>query len=291
MPVRRRFMGDLAGDSLSTAMSLDSATGNATRMAGPLLGGVMLQYFGMADVFILSTVLFSICIVLTMLAPTPSTSTTTSRPAFIGDLIAGIRYVAGDGHLRRLFAITIVFNLFGFPFTSMVPVLGRAELNLSALFVGLLSSMEGLGAFCGAIAVAMFARPRYFYAIYLGGTTAFLFLIGYLGVMTSVAGGPWHSFVIASITLMVMGMATACFAAMQSTLTYLGAPPELRSRVLGVLTLCIGTGPIGFFNVGWMAESFGVPMALVITAAEGLMALLLIWAFSKDHKAVPATNY
>ncbi|MBT7667258.1 MAG: hypothetical protein HN608_20275, partial [Rhodospirillaceae bacterium] len=38
MPVRRRLLGDLSGGAVSTAMSLDAATGNATRMLGPLLG-------------------------------------------------------------------------------------------------------------------------------------------------------------------------------------------------------------------------------------------------------------
>ena len=53
------------------------------------------------------------------------------------------------------------------------------------------------------------------------------------------------------------GLAGACFSAMQGTLSYLNALPEYRSRVLGVLTLCIGTGPIGFLHVGWLAETFG----------------------------------
>ena len=69
---------------------------------------------------------------------------------------------------------------------------------------------------------------------------------------------------------------------MQGTLTYLAAPPRYRSRILGVLTLCIGTGPIGFFNVGWMAESFGVASALAIISLEGLLALLILWAWGKS---------
>ena len=84
-----------------------------------------------------------------------------------------------------------------------------------------------------------------------------------------------------SAALTVIGTAGACFAAMQGTLTYLAAPPIYRSRILGVLTLCIGTGPIGFFNVGWMAEIFGVPYALAIISFEGLLALLILWAWGK----------
>ena len=66
---------------------------------------------------------------------------------------------------------------------------------------------------------------------------------------------------------------------MQGTLTYLASPPEYRSRVLGMLTLCIGTGPIGFFNVGLMAEQFGVAAALAIISVEGFVALLALWAW------------
>jgi len=69
---------------------------------------------------------------------------------------------------------------------------------------------------------------------------------------------------------------------MQGTLTYLASPAQYRSRVLGVLTLCIGTGPIGFFNVGWMAENFGVANALIIISAEGLFALLALWVWGKN---------
>jgi hypothetical protein len=49
-----------------------------------------------------------------------------------------------------------------------------------------------------------------------------------------------------------------------------------------VLTLCIGTGPIGFFNVGWMAESFGVANALIIISFEGLLALLILWVWGEN---------
>jgi uncharacterized membrane protein len=146
--------------------------------------------------------------------------------------------------------------------------------------------MEGLGAFVGAMLVATLAKPEFFFRIYLGGTMLNLSAIGYLGLLTFVAGGPHHSFFSVSMALMITGIASACFAAMQGTLTYLAAPPEFRSRVLGVLTLCIGTGPIGFFNVGWMAEQFGVPAALAIISAEGLFALLVLWVWGESQDQV-----
>ena len=286
MPVRRRLLGDLSGERVSVAMGLDSATSNATRMAGPLLGGVTLELFSISGVFVLSAVIYAVCLLLIVLARVPEHTRATTGSMFVSEFIGGIKYVLGNYTLRRIFAITIVFNVFGFSFTSMIPIIGTERLGLAPFMVGVLSSMEGMGAFCGAILIAFLATREYFFQIYLWGTTFYISMIGYLGVLTFVAGGPVHSVVAASGTLLFMGMGGACFATMQGTLTYLAAPPEYRSRVLGVLTLCIGSAPIGFFNIGSMAEAFGVPIAMMIASAEGLIVLLLLWVYGKQSELV-----
>ena len=284
MPVRRRLLGDLSGGALSMAMSLDAATGNATRMLGPLLGGITLQFMGVFGVFFFSGVVYAICFVMVILTRVPGRISPVGSFTLISDLLAGVRYVAGDRKLRRILVITIAFNVFGFPFTSMIPVLGRDHLGLDPFMVGVLSSLEGFGAFAGALLVAWVARPTNYFLIYLWGTVTYIFLVFYLSILSYIVGGPYHSLIAASITLTLIGVGGACFAAMQSTLTYLGASPEYRSRVLGVLTLCIGSGPIGFFNVGWMANIWGAPTALFVMSLEGLFVLLLYWLYSTDEK-------
>ena len=282
MPVRRRLLGDLSQGALSTAMSLDAATGNATRMLGPLLGGITLQFVGVFGVFLFSGIGYAICLVIVVLARAPGRVPSVGSFTLFSDLFAGVRYVVGDSSLRRILVITIAFNVFGFPFTSMIPVLGRDHLALDPFMVGVMSSLEGFGAFTGALLVAWVARPTNYFQIYLWGTVTYICLVFYLSILSYVVGGPYHSLIVASVTLTTIGIAGACFAAMQSTLTYLGATPEYRSRVLGVLTLCIGSGPIGFFNVGWMADIWGAPTALLIMSLEGLFVLLVYWLFSTD---------
>ena len=276
MPVRRRLLGDLSDGDLAAAMSLDSATSNATRMAGPVLGGVVLQTFSLSGVFLLSAAVFAACLVAIALTPVPGAGRPAQSTHFVRELISGIRFVVGDARLRWVFGITIVFNVFGFPFTSMIPVIGSGQLGLDPAMVGLLGSTEGFGAFIGAIVIAMAVRPRAFASLYVWGTTAYLALVGCLGMVSLFGGGAVFPFVAAAGVLLAIGLAGACFSAMQSTLSYLNALPEYRSRVLGVLTLCIGTGPIGFLHVGWLAESFGAPVALMVTASEGLLALLVL---------------
>ena len=292
MPVRRRLLGDLAGGDVAAAMSLDSATSTATRMAGPVLGGVVLQVFGLPGVFILSAAVFAVSLVVIALVPVPAAPRRARSGYFVGELVSGIRFVAGDARLRWVLAVTVVYNLWGFPFTSMIPVIGAGRLGLDSAMTGLLSSTEGLGAFIGATAIAFAARPGAFVPLYLWGTAAYLALVGCLGAVSLVAGGPVSSFLVAAGMLLAIGLAGACFSAMQSTLSYLNARPEYRSRVLGVLTLCIGTGPIGFLHVGWLAETFGAPAALMITGSEGLLALLALRvAGAKYDAAGPAPEH
>jgi hypothetical protein len=51
----------------------------------------------------------------------------------------------------------------------------------------------------------------------------------------------------------------------------------MRSRILGVLSVCIGTGPIGFLWLGWLADGIGAPLATAVTGAIGLLALAATW--------------
>ena len=271
MPIRRRMLGDVAGrERLAPAMSLDSATNNGTRMLGPLLGGVLYQWLGPTGAFALTTLLYAVSLALILGVPAAASTVTGTGPStkVLRDLQDGFRFAASDRDLLRILLVTVVFNVWGFPFVSMIPVIGKDELALSAGWIGALAAMEGAGAFLGALVIAVSARQTAFRRIYYFGVLghlSFIFLAGWMH----------NAFAIAAIFFCV-GLAGACFSTMQSTLTYSVAPAEMRSRIFGLLTICIGAGLIGFCNIGVMGEWFGGSAAIRIVAAEGLIPLLLI---------------
>lgn len=67
--------------------------------------------------------------------------------------------------------------------------------------------------------------------------------------------------------LIATGLRGAGFSAMQATLVYLFAPAEMRLRMLGVLSGCIGGGPIGFVLIGRAADAVGARLATLGTGA------------------------
>lgn len=271
MPLRRRLLGDVAGPArIAPAMGLDSATNNATRMLGPLLGGLVYQWLGTSGAFALNALLYLLSLLLLLGVPTAlSMAAKSERPnKLLRDFREAFQFAVRNRDVLRILLVTVVFNLWGFPFVSMIPVIGSEELGLDAGWIGGLAAMEGAGAFLGALAIAVGLQVTSFRRLYYFGTIGFL-------VFVFVAGWMTHALPF-SVALFLVGLGGACFTTMQSTLIYSVAPPEMRGRLFGLLVLCIGTAILGFANIGLMGEWFGGSVAIRIVAAEGLIPLLLI---------------
>ena len=273
MPLRRTMLGDIAGDSrVAQAMGFDAATNNATRMLGPLAGGALLEGIGISGAFFAGTALNFLSLLLIARVRIEGARTGAAPAGVLTALRDGFRYIRSSRPLVATMAVTVIYNIWGFPMTSMVPVIGKEGLGLSAFPVGVLQSAEGLGALLGALGIAWFGRAAWFRRIYILGVTA------YMVTAIVFAVSPW--FLLSGTILVAAGIGGACFATMQSTLTFLGASPEMRNRAMGVLTICIGTGPIGFLHLGLLADWLGPHTAVIVIAVEGLVMLalaLLIW--------------
>ena len=69
---------------------------------------------------------------------------------------------------------------------------------------------------------------------------------------------------------MLGGIGTCLFAALQTAIPVTMAPPEARSRVLGLVTTCIGMGPVGVLTIGVLADAGGPGSAIILMAIAGL---------------------
>ncbi len=267
-PVRRAMIGQVVGPSrMGVAMSVDVATSNGSRVLGPTLGGVVLATVGLDGAFLLSVLLYLPAVVAVLRLPrTPPAPGTVTLPV-LASIAEGLALVRREPRLVGALMVTLLFNLFGWPCTSMVPVIGKDRLELGPEGVGLLAGMDGVGAFLGAITIALLARPEHYKAIYLGGITLYLVMT----VAFALAPNP----LLAGTALLLTGVGGAGFAIMQPTLIFLATPVEMRSRILGLLSVCIGLGPIGFLVLGGLAEVAGAPVATAMMGVAGLMALAL----------------
>jgi MFS family permease len=264
-PLRRMMMGEAVGrERMALAMAFDVGAGNASRMVGPTVGGLLLAGVGLEGTFLLSAGLYLVAVAATLavrtrLAPTPGAG------AVLGRTWEAIVIVFSDQRLAATMVVTVIYNVFAWPFTSMIPVIARDRLALGPQGVGILTSFDGIGAFVGALALAMWLTPGWHARAYVGGVAVYLLgVVGFALAPTSV---------LAAASLLITGLSGAAFATLQATIVYLAAPAEMRSRTLGVLSVCIGTGPLGFLLLGGLAEQIGADEATALTGGLGLLAL------------------
>lgn len=271
-PVRRMMIGQVVGAArIGQAMSADVGSNNASRMLGPTLSGIIFATVGVSGAFVVSVALYGVALYAALTLRYRSGVQPATGQGVLERIGQGLAVVRADARLKGTLIVTVIFNIFGWPFTSLVPVVGQEHWRLSPEAIGVLSSMDGVGAFAGALAMAAWARPAIYRHCYAGGVALYLLML----TLFALSPSP----VLAGAALFLTGFGQAGFSVMQATLIYLLAPAEMRSRVLGLLSVCIGIGPIGFVHVGLLADVIGAHWACVMTGVEGLLALLLTRRF------------
>lgn len=269
-PIRRAMMGDVVGmDRMGRAMSADVASNNSSRMLGPTVGGLLLASVGIEGAFALCAVLyvFALTAAIGVSAQLPQASA--AGTSILARMKDGVAVVRRDQRLVGTLLVTIIYNVFGWPFSSMIVVLGRDNFSLGPVGIGMLASMEGIGAFFGAMAVAFWVTPRHYGHAYVSGVILYLVML----IVVAQSSNP----MIASVALLFTGIGGAGFAIMQNTIVFLAAPADMRGRVLGILSVCIGTATIGFLCLGIAAQFLGAITACTAAGLLGLSAMALTW--------------
>ncbi len=267
-PVRRVMVGEVAGAArMGMAMSADVGSNNASRMLGPTLSGLIFAAVGIEGTFFVSVGLYLLAVWAMLRLRYRSGVRAGNGIGVAARIREGLVAVRADPRLMATLAVTVIFNIFGWPFTSLIPVVAQHHLGLGPEGVGVLASMDGVGAFLGALAVAAWVGPSRYARCYLAGVTMYFAM----QILFALSPHPWA----AGVALLLTGFGQAGFSIMQATLVYRLAPVELRSRVLGLLSVCIGIGPVGFVHIGLLADAIGAPAAAALSGAEGLLALLL----------------
>jgi len=272
-PVRRIMIGDIAGrDRLAAAMGVDTATQNATRVFGPLAGGLLYQVISLHGAYLASALLMAAGALLVARLSFRDGEAVRTAESLLATMIAGVRYVRRERALLAVLMVTVVVNLFGFPYATMIAVIGSDVLQASATAIGALMAAEATGAFFGSLLVAAFIRPQHFQRLFYFGATLFVITVAVFSQLSS--------YPLALAVLAAGGFGVAGFASMQTTLILSSAAPEMRTRAMGALAVAIGFGPLGMFHVGLLASWLGAPMAVLVIALEGLIGLFvagLVW--------------
>lgn len=267
MATRRRMVGEAVEAKLvPRALALDTMSNSLTRLAGPVVAGVLYEWGGLAVTFTVSTAVFLLAAFLGSGLRYRQETRRLALSQVPRDLAEGFAFARGHTVIAGVLVVTIAMNLLGFPYSALLPPLGRQHFMVSPTLIGVLAAAESFGSLLGGLRLAGGDPPGAGRVLMVGGSLLFL------GAVAAMPFVPW--FWPACALLVVAGIGASAFANMQTSLIILHAPAAMRSRLMGLLTVCIGMGPWGILLAGGLSGLFGPLIAINIISLAGFAAVL-----------------
>ena len=270
-PSRRTAIFDLAGrEHLASAMSLETINNNIGKIAGPLIGGVLIASTGFVGSYIAIFALDAVSLLMMSRLKLPHRSLGEGTPVQVWrSLREGLGHSMSNRMVLSVLSMSLIMNSLVFPIQYFIPIIANDLLMVGPTLGGLLGSAEGIGNFLGGIVLAVRKNIGHYGRIFAIGALLVAIMV------TLVAWLPW--FAVSFTLLLLGGLGQAGFSTMQSTILLLASAPDMRGRTMGAQGVTNGLGHlIGGTEIGAIASAFGITMAIGLNAGAGILLILLV---------------
>ena len=232
---------------------------------GPALGGLVVASFGPGVAFGLNAVSYAIviCAILAIrLAPRPP------RAEPLAGVLAGVgealRFAVSTRRVAVTFFTVLLVSTFSFNFDVLLPLVAKLTLHEGATTFGLIASVFGCGALCGALILATVGKARM--TLVLGGALGF----GVLQLLLA----PQDALPAVCALLFLAGICYVLWGSSSLATLLLAAPEHLRGRAASLYFFAfMGGAPLGGLIAGSLTAHGGTRLAF---AFAGTMALLVV---------------
>lgn len=269
-PARQAFAIEMVGrEDLPSAIALNSSIFNGARVIGPGIAGFLIAFVGVGGAFIINGVSYIAVIIALLFIKVFAPATQNLRP--MQAIKDGVGYSWNHPIIRTLLIFSGIISIFGWSYTTMLPVIAQNTFHVGAAGLGYLYSASGLGALFGAFLISAFSRKIGNVVFIVGGTIIFASAVT---IFTFTTRLPW-----ALVFLFISGTGLlATFATVNSVLQRV-VEDRYRGRVMSIYTLAfLGLAPVGNLQIGYISEhlstGFAIRLGASIAFAAGIFLLL-----------------
>jgi len=262
--------GLVGKQDLPGAISLNSAQMNASRVIGPVIGGVLYSLVGPAWIFAGNAATYLFVVGALMIVTLPKVQQAPTGASRWRQLTAGITVARQDRVVGRCLVTVFVFSLLALAFIGQMPVVAAHNLGIDlskSADYGILYASFGTGALIGAISIGtVFARTS-------KPMLVRVCLVGYSVALCSFA--LQRSPVPADVCVAITGAFYFAFITALNTTLQARVHENVRGRVMALWMMGFG-GTVGVGNllIGPVVEAVGITTVLLFGAA---VALALAW--------------
>ncbi len=276
---RQAMLIELAGrEALPSAIALQTTAFNFGRVIGPLGAAWLISMTGSeGSVFLANGISFIFVIIGLLFARTRFKVDKESKEtgSLGSEFKEGLQYIRNDRVVMSMILMAGLVGFFGIPLIQQLPALARdvlkTALDTEALVAARTSNLyaaQGLGAVIAALIVAYFSSANKDRMLSIG---QFIFIIPLIML------GFVRNINIALLLLAFIGLGTVIQLVTMNTMIQISVPNELRGRVFSIYFWALqGVAPFGSFVIGWMAQTWNVPITIIAGGTVCLAGILAV---------------
>lgn len=250
-----------------SAVALNSFIWQASRMAIPAAGGIIIAAADTWAVFALGALGF--LTMFAVIASIPLARIPAAAGSAWSQVREGVRFIWHTPLFRWLIAATFVGMFFSQSYNQIMPVFADL-LESGETGFGYLLSAGGVGSVIGTLLIGGVNRHRRLGRVMLGGAALAALMAM---VFASLAEAGW--FPLALLAVVLGSLFTSVFMISSMTVLQLSVPDQLRGRVMGIHTMGFSLMPLGGLLLGALAERLGAAPAVWI--GSGIYLAVVVW--------------
>jgi MFS family permease len=281
-PLRRSFVTEMVrAEDISNAVVMYSATVNVARIFGPALAGLLVVTLGYGWCFAIDAASYSAVLVCLFLMRPAELRRRPPRPRTKGEVRAGLRYVRSMPLLWISFAMLAAIGTLSYNFNVTLPLFVTDALHSTGGVFTIMYSVFSVGAVVSGLIVAHRRLVRLRHIIIGAAALGVTMLV--LGSVPAVPG--------AIPAVFFVGMSSILYLTSTTAIVQIEARPEMQGRVLALqMVLMAGTAPVGGPLMGWIADTFGGRVPIVLGGVVCLLAAAFGYAANRRYVHRPAAS-
>jgi MFS family permease len=268
-PARQAIIPNLVKtEDLPNAFSLNSIAFNTGAVVGPALSGVVIASLGQGYTYLFNAISFLAVIVALLAIGNISQDFKKASGINLRAMADGVHFIFS----QKIIFSTMIMDFFATFFASantMMPIVARDILKVGEVGYGFLISAQAIGSVTAGVVVSQLPVIRKQGPVFLSAVIVF-------GLAT-IAFGFSNTFILAMLTLILIGAADTVSTIIRNTIRQLQTPDHIRGRMTSINQIFFQGGPqLGEVESGLVATAFGVPFAIISGGIGTIIAASLI---------------
>lgn len=267
-PAMFSFMPQLLPERsfLPNAITWSSTTYQASAVLGPAIGGFLIYKIGMADSYVVSTVLLALCLFqFARIAGRPLPPMEGEKLNLKDSVLSGMKFIFSNQLVLAALSLDMFAVLFGGA-VALLPVFASDILKVGAAGFGQLEAAPAVG----SVLMAIFLT---YYPMRKNAGRKLLWAVAGFGAAT-IGFALSSNFILSLFLLFLTGVFDSVSVIVRSTLIHTYTPEYMKGRVSAVNNIFIGSSnEIGAFESGAAARLLGTRPSVVF---GGLMTMLVV---------------